>query len=133
MCWSAGLQIFFIIFHMNINIHAHFSMWVRQTVVTFVVGQQIEESLSNFLSCERLRVLQAVQQGANGVVLSLSVHRSHSVPVRKLTFSEEVQDVPLGDSKSTKCPHKESDFKEHTALMREGWQDLKVTKQLMAV
>lgn len=81
--------------------------------IVSVVGQQIEKSLSNFLSRERLRVLQAVQQGADGVVLSLSVHRSHSVPVRELTFSEEVQDVPLdGDSMTRTCPNKESDFKD---------------------
>lgn len=62
--------------------------------VTFVVGQQVEESLPNFFSCEWLNVLQAVQQRADGVVLSLSVHGSDSVPMGKLTFSEEVQDVP---------------------------------------
>lgn len=67
----------------------------RTSPDTFVVGQQIEESLSNFLPCEWLDVLQAVQQRADGIVLSLSVYRSHSVTVRKLAFSEEVQDVPL--------------------------------------
>lgn len=93
---------------MNIYIHPHFSMGGRQTHrLTFVVGHQIEERLSDFLPCERLRVLQAVQQRANGVVLSLSVHRSHPVPVRKLAFSEEVQDVPLdGNSVTRTNPHK---------------------------
>lgn len=84
----------------------YFSLWGRQTPGTFVVGQQIEESLSDFLPCEWLSVLQAVQQRADGVILSLSVHRSHSVPVRKLTFSEEVQDVPLdGNRISRTNPH----------------------------
>ena len=78
-----------------------------RTAVTFIVGQQIEESLSHFLPCEWLSVLQAVQQRADGVVLSLSVHRSHTVPVRKLTFSQEVQDVPLDGNRITGTnPHK---------------------------
>lgn len=78
----------------------------HETPVTFVVGQQIEERLANLLPCERLSVLQAVQQRADGVVLSLPVHRSHSVPVRKLAFPEEVQDVPLdGNSITRTNPH----------------------------
>lgn len=68
----------------------------RQFPGTSVVGQQVEESLSHFLPCERLGVLQAVQQRADGVILSLPVHRTHSVPVRKLAFSEKVQNVPSG-------------------------------------
>lgn len=68
---------------------------MKQTSDTFVVRQQIEERLSDFLPGERLNVLQAVQQGADGVILSLSVNRSHSVPVRKLAFSQEVQDVSV--------------------------------------
>lgn len=68
---------------------------MKQTPDTFVVRQQIEECLSDFLPGERLNVLQAVQQGADGVILSLSVNCSHSVPVRKLAFSQEVQDVPV--------------------------------------
>lgn len=70
---------------------------------TFVVGQQIEERLSNLLPCERLDVLQAVQQRADGVVLSLSVHRPHPVTPRQLAFSEEVQDVPV-DGKTWRQP-----------------------------
>ena len=70
-------------------------LYVRETDSTFVVGQQVEESLSNLLPRERLNVLQPVQQRADGVILSLSVHGSHSLPVRKLTLSQEVQDVPL--------------------------------------
>ncbi len=66
---------------------------------TSVVGQQVEESLSNFLSCERLRVLQAVQQRPDGVILRLSVHGSHSLPVRQLAFPQEVQDVPSGGNR----------------------------------
>lgn len=68
---------------------------MKQTPDTFVVRQQIEERLSDFLPGERLNVLQAVQQGADGVILSFSVNRSHSVPVRKLAFSQEVKDVPV--------------------------------------
>lgn len=62
--------------------------------VTFVVRQQVEERLADLLPSQRLNVLQAVQQGPDGVILSLSVNRTHSVPVRKLAFSHEVQDVP---------------------------------------
>lgn len=85
----------------------HYIVWGGRTALTFIVGQQIEESLSNFLPCEWLSVLQAVQQRAYGVVLSLSVHRSHPVPVRELTFSQEVQDVPLDGNRITGTnPHK---------------------------
>lgn len=85
---------------LKINSQDSLRKWRRQTPVTFVIGQQIEESLSNFLPCERLSVLEAVQQRADGVILSLSVHCSHSVPVRKLTFTEEVQDVPLDGNRN---------------------------------
>lgn len=66
-----------------------------QRKFTFVVRQQVEERLSDLLAGQWLNVLQAVQQRPNGIILSLSVNRSHSVPVRKLAFSQEVQDVPL--------------------------------------
>lgn len=63
---------------------------------TSVVGQQVEERLAHLLPREWLNVLQAVQQRADGVILSLPVHGTHALPVRKLALSEEVQDVPAG-------------------------------------
>lgn len=52
--------------------------------LTFVVGQQVEEGLAHFLPGQRLDVLQVVQQGPDGVVLSLPVHRPDPVPVGQL-------------------------------------------------
>lgn len=51
-------------------------------LVTLVVGQEVEEGLADFLSCEWLSVLQAVQQGTNSIVLGLPVYRPHTIPLR---------------------------------------------------
>lgn len=85
---------------------------------TSVVGHQVEEGLPDFLPGERLRVLQAVQQRADGVELSLSVHRSHAVPVRKLALSQEVQDVPLNGNG---CCLKLMQLKLYFRLLQHYW------------
>lgn len=75
----------------------------RPPVLTFVVRQQVEKGLPHFLSGERLRVLQALQQGCDGVVLRLAVHRPDALVLGQLALAQEVQDVPSRQRDALKC------------------------------
>lgn len=81
------------------NPPSHTSSTLSSWPLTFVIRHESQKCLAHLLPLQRLHVLELLQEGPDGIVLSLFVHSPYTLPGWQVPRAQEIQHISEQEGK----------------------------------